>query len=360
MKKIILSGALCTLALLGGSKAAFAATATSTATTTPPVAVTTSVKPSQADMLAQIQQLMKLIADLKAKLTEAQGQIQVLAKDLGLGAKGDDVMKAQELLASDPTIFKAKPTGFFGPLTQEALKKFQTQYNLPVTGKLDEATRDVMKQLRAENKDGKIPFGFIKRAEMHDKIKMHLEEKWGKCGIGATATSSATTTVNCMKKGKDGKKEGEGEKHHLATSSREFAADIRTNGTSTKPRIEKSHGTSTKDHAEKPHATSTKERGEKEHATSTKNHAASTSAGAGVATKAIADAKVAIDALAASLTGSSTASTTDKQTKEAMKRLAEAKKKLIAAQLKFDLGKYKDATRKALEAMKIAKKPLKK
>jgi hypothetical protein len=341
MKKFILGGAVCSLVLLGGSQAVFADTSTST-----PVAVTTSVKPSQSDMLSQIQQLMKLIADLKAKLMDAQGQIQVLAKDLGLGDKGDDVLQAQELLASDPTIFKVKPTGFFGPLTQDALKKFQAQYNLPVTGKLDEATRDVMKQLRAENKEGKIPFGFIKRAEMHDKIKAHLQEKWGMCGAGANATSTATTTNNCMK-GHDEKKGEKGEKPH-ASSSREFAADMRTHGTSTKP------------HVEKEHSTSTKERGEKEHASSTKSHATSTSAVAGVATKAIADAQTAIDALAASLTGSSTASTTDKQKKEAMKRLAEAKKKLIAAQLKFDLGKYKDATKKALEAIKITKKPLKK
>jgi peptidoglycan hydrolase-like protein with peptidoglycan-binding domain len=345
MKKFILGGALCTLAVLGGSQAAFAETVTTTATTTP-VVTTTSVKPSQAGMLEQIQQLMKLIAELKAKLMDAQGQIQVLAKDLGLGSKGNDVLEAQKLLASDPTTFKAKPTGFFGPLTQEAIKKFQTDYNLPVTGVLDQATRDVMKQIRSEQKDGKIPFGLIKSKEMHDKIKAHMEEKRKNC----ETTTNATSTANCMKehgdkKGSDGEKgKGEGDRH-MASSSREFSGEITTHATST----EEHHGTSTKDHVEKPHATSTKER--------TKGTASSTVAVE--ATKAMADAQTAITKLTADI-AAMTGSSTDKQVKEAKKRLDRAKAKLGEAQKKFDNKNYRAAIEKARQALKAAQMPAKK
>ncbi len=166
MKKLIISGVFCSVLLLGGFQVA---SAEETTTTT-----------SNTEMLAKIQDLMKLIADLQAKLTAARGEIQELAADLSEGAEGDDVKKAQEILASDPTLFGAKPTGYFGPMTREALKKFQERYGLEVTGKLDEATRDVMKELRKERKNGMVPPGLIKSGEIKDRILARLHDKWGK------------------------------------------------------------------------------------------------------------------------------------------------------------------------------------
>ncbi len=172
MKKLIISGVFCSVLMLGGFQVASAEETTTTTGT------------SNTEMLAKIQDLMKLIADLQAKLAEIRGEVQELTKDLAIGATGDDVLKAQELLASDSSIFGVKPTGYFGPLTEAAIKKFQEQYGLPVTGLLDEATREVMKELRKERKDGHVPPGFIKSAEMHDKIKARLQAKWGDCVWG--------------------------------------------------------------------------------------------------------------------------------------------------------------------------------
>ncbi len=170
MKKIVVSGVLSTLMVLGGAQVASAQEAT-----------TTSATPkTQAEMLAQIQSLMKLIADLQAKLAQVKGEVEELTKDLAVGAKDDDVLKIQEILASDPTLFGVKPTGYFGPMTEEALKKFQERYGLEVTGKLDEATRAVMKELRKERKNGMVPPGLIKSDEVKERIKMRLLEKWDK------------------------------------------------------------------------------------------------------------------------------------------------------------------------------------
>lgn len=300
MKKIILTGAFCTLAVFGGSQAAFAETTT-------PEPMLISAKPT-SDSASKIQELMKLIADLKAKMAEAKGQIEVLSKDLSLGAQGDDVMKAQELLASDPSILKAKPTGFFGPLTEDAIKKFQAKYSLPVTGKLDEATREVMKELRSENKDGKVPPGFLKSKEVHDKIKARLQEKWGDCVWEEKFSAS-----DC-KKGKN--KSDKGDKGE--------------------------HASSTKDHGEK------------------KEYASSTKATMETATAAIASAQTAIDKLTADIAAMKTGSSTDKQIKEAQKRLGTAKVKMARAEKNLDLERYRAATMFAKEAMKIAGKPAKK
>ncbi len=187
MKKFIIAGTFCAVALLGGGQAALAEETTTTTTT------------SNTEMLAKIQDLMKMIADLQAKLSVLRGEVQELTKDLAVGAKDDDVKKIQEILASDPTLFGVAPTGYFGPLTEAAIKKFQERYGLPVTGIVDEATREVMKELRKERKNGDVPPGLVKSDEVKDRIKARLQEKWGDCVWGEKFRAS-----DC-KKGHDDK-----------------------------------------------------------------------------------------------------------------------------------------------------------
>lgn len=191
MKKFIVTGVFCTLAMMGGSGVAHAETATTTTTS------------STSEMLLKIQNLMKLIEELKVKLAAARGEVQELAKDLQEGAQGDDVKKVQELLASDPTLLGVQPTGYFGPLTKAAIMKFQERYGLEVTGTLNEATREAMKELRHEEKDGHVPPGLLRSAEVHDRIKARLEEKWGDCIWGPKFRAS-----DC-KKGHEGKGHGD-------------------------------------------------------------------------------------------------------------------------------------------------------
>lgn len=172
MKKFIIAGTFCAVALLGGGQAALAEETTTTTTT------------SSTEMLAKIQDLMKMIADLQAKLSVLKGEVQELTKDLAIGAQDDDVKKIQEILASDPSLFGVKPTGYYGPLTEAAIKKFQENYGLPVTGIVDEATREVMKELRKERKNGDVPPGLVKSDEVKDRIKARLQDKWGDCVWG--------------------------------------------------------------------------------------------------------------------------------------------------------------------------------
>lgn len=312
-------------------------------------AVTTAATPDQSVMLAKIQELMKLIADLQAKLNEAKGQVKELATTLGIGATGTEVEDAQEILATDPSIFPVKPTGYFGPITAEGIKKFQERFGLPVTGVLDDATREAMKQLRADHQDGKLPPGLIKSKEMHDKIKARLQEKWGDCIWGEKFQASDCAKGHAEKAdNEDGTNDGETnddcvagsatassdcmdmhhEKKHHASSSREFSADIVTS------------------------ASTTMEHGEKKHATSTKNKVAAV-----LATKAIADAKVAVAKFAVDVeamkSGSTTASSTHKQVKKAEKKLMEAKKKLADAEKKFANENYKGAIEKARQVLRI-------
>ena len=207
MKKLIISGVFCSVLLLGGFQVASAEETT-----------TTSVK-SQSEMLAQIEQLMKLIADLQAKLSAARGEIQELVSDLKEGAQGDDVKKVQEILASDPSLFSVAPTGYFGPLTKAALVKFQVKFGLAPTGELDAETRAVMKELRAERKNGLVPAGLATSAEAHERVKARLQAKWGDCVWGEKFRAS-----DC-KKGKDKVKDHDDDDDDNATTTRAEAED---------------------------------------------------------------------------------------------------------------------------------------
>jgi hypothetical protein len=132
--------------------------------------------------LARIEELMKLIKDLQAKLQTARGEVaDLIASTAEEGAENDDVRKVQELLASDPTLFSGRPTGFFGPMTRQAIMRFQERYGLEQTGRLDEATREAMNELRKERKNGMMPPGLLQSATAKERVRARLQEKWGNC-----------------------------------------------------------------------------------------------------------------------------------------------------------------------------------
>ncbi len=64
---------------------------------------------------------------------------------LNPGMRGDEVKALQSMLAQDPTIYpQGMITGYYGPLTQEAVRRLQQRHGLPETGILDQNTRPVI------------------------------------------------------------------------------------------------------------------------------------------------------------------------------------------------------------------------
>jgi peptidoglycan hydrolase-like protein with peptidoglycan-binding domain len=64
----------------------------------------------------------------------------VLNGTISIGAKSDDVKNLQSFLIGKGLLAPGNTTGYFGNLTAEAVKKYQTQNNLAVTGKVDNDT----------------------------------------------------------------------------------------------------------------------------------------------------------------------------------------------------------------------------
>ena len=63
---------------------------------------------------------------------------------LVLGSRGNEVIELQKILITQGFLKISAPTGYFGPLTQTAVKLFQTNHNLPPVGVVGPLTRAVL------------------------------------------------------------------------------------------------------------------------------------------------------------------------------------------------------------------------
>jgi hypothetical protein len=69
----------------------------------------------------------------------------IQAAPLIKGMKGKVIEELQQILKEDPTIYpEGLKTGFFGPATEEAVKRLQKKYGLAPTGVVDEKTLNVL------------------------------------------------------------------------------------------------------------------------------------------------------------------------------------------------------------------------
>lgn len=128
---------------------------------------------SNEAMLEQIKVLMAKVEELQKQLSTIRGEVKDLIKDgLEEGMTDTDITKLQELLATDPTIYpEGRKTGYFGPLTKEAVMRFQTRHGLEVTGKVNGETRDMLEEYLREGFNGKVPEGLLKAPGIAKKVE---------------------------------------------------------------------------------------------------------------------------------------------------------------------------------------------
>ncbi len=158
MKK--LAGILCAIAFVVIAQGAFI----------PQVHAETTTATTMSDPLKA---LMTKIAELQAQLAALRGEVREVLKDgLKEGMTDEDVKKVQELLATDKEIYPAgKVTGFFGPMTKEALKRFQEKNGLEVTGEINAETKALLEEYRKEKKMHTAPEGFMRAPGIMQKMR---------------------------------------------------------------------------------------------------------------------------------------------------------------------------------------------
>lgn len=72
----------------------------------------------------------------------------LVTKELKRGDNEHEVRHLQSILATDPSVYgDGLITGYFGPLTERAVLSLQEKNNIPTTGKVDVATREVINKL---------------------------------------------------------------------------------------------------------------------------------------------------------------------------------------------------------------------
>jgi hypothetical protein len=130
-------------------------------------------------LLAKVEDLKKELAKVRGEINEANGDIREAIKDgLKEGMTDEDIKKVQELLASDKSIYpEGKVTGYYGQLTKEAIKRFQTKHNIAVTGELDAETKELIEEYFGERTNGKYPQGIFHAPGILKKIQTNFCER---------------------------------------------------------------------------------------------------------------------------------------------------------------------------------------
>ncbi|MDP3764306.1 MAG: peptidoglycan-binding protein [bacterium] len=117
------------------SSSASPTTTTTTTATTPTTTTTTTTAPKPATPAVTAP------APVVSVPASVVSMSPVLMKELNPGARNNEVMDLQKLLARDPEIYPdGTVSGFYGPKTVAAVRKFQAKYGLPVVGRVGPAT----------------------------------------------------------------------------------------------------------------------------------------------------------------------------------------------------------------------------
>ncbi len=164
-------------------------------------------------LLQQIKELQDEIAALINKQSDLQKELKetvALARELRSGMSSDDVKALQEILAADPEIYpEGLITGYYGPLTEKAVLKFQKKYGLEQVGFVGPKTLKKLNDLLDDDDFTCKAWGKLIAPGQQKKIGGHLIDVsgctnvpggiakklqgwWWKNGT-STATSSDTT-----------------------------------------------------------------------------------------------------------------------------------------------------------------------
>lgn len=132
----------------------------------------------QESLIERLRDLVAQLLELRSKMTEVQAEIREEIR-LGIreGMTGDDIKKIQEILATDKSIYpEGMVTGYFGPLTKNAVRRFQEKFELKVTGEIDDDTRAYLEELLKERFGESVPPGLLIAPGIRQKIELRIKD----------------------------------------------------------------------------------------------------------------------------------------------------------------------------------------
>ena len=110
----------------------------------------TAPAPATVSKVADLkQQLASIQSAIRQKIAQGAGAVSGggtgvvgITRDLAIGSRGEDVTTLQQLLAQDKELYpEGTVSGYFGPATSRAVRKFQEKYGLPAVSRVGPQTR---------------------------------------------------------------------------------------------------------------------------------------------------------------------------------------------------------------------------
>jgi len=117
------------------------------------------------ELYEQIRALNEQIQQLRQQQRTLQQEMFQLTRQLQEGMRGEDVEVLQQLLATDPEIYpEGLVTGYFGPLTKIAVRRFQKMAGIDQAGRVGPQTMVRINQILNEGvgPQSHIPPGLLK------------------------------------------------------------------------------------------------------------------------------------------------------------------------------------------------------
>jgi len=135
------------------------------------------LKTQITELNAQLESLRQLKGEVKETVKEVKGTLQLI-KQLRRGMTGDDVKLLQEFLATDPDIYpEGLISGYFGPMTERAVKKLQKRMCLDQVGNVGPQTLRRINELLEEGagksyggEGGHVPAGLLRAPGIQQKL----------------------------------------------------------------------------------------------------------------------------------------------------------------------------------------------
>lgn len=134
------------------------------------------LKAQIAALTSQLTSLKQAKQEIKETVSEIKTTLQ-LTRQLQEGMTGDDVRLLQEILATDPDIYpEGLKTGYFGPLTKNAVKRFQKIAGLDQVGQVGPQTLAKINELLTEGagQSGKVPPGLLIAPGIRKKVGLDI------------------------------------------------------------------------------------------------------------------------------------------------------------------------------------------
>jgi len=114
-------------------------------------------------LMEQVKVLQEQIKSLNTEVKAVRAELQ-LTRSLYRGVSGDDVAQLQEFLKGDNDIYpEGIVSGYYGLLTEKAIKKFQKKYGIEQVGVVGPKTTSKLYELleHGAGKSGKVPPGLL-------------------------------------------------------------------------------------------------------------------------------------------------------------------------------------------------------